>query len=313
MSTHATSRHTGPPTPVARWVVAPAIAGTVLIALGAFWLSFTALTDLATGAGISAGQAWVWPLIVDGIIVVATISVVALSPFGRSATRYPWALLICGAAVSVSGNAAHAVVAADSLLPRGWAAAISSVPPLVLLAITHLTVELTRRTHAAVDPEKEREDQVVFATPAGNGTSGRRRRELAWERHRAGWSNTRIARDLDVHPSTVGRWLADPPPRHADRRPAAGHGADRRRRTTADGRAARRDARSNRWKLTQPVLTCPARRRRGPTPVLLARQTSTHRARRRSNISSGTTRLGPPRPRWSRRSPTGWHGGAAMT
>ena len=37
---------------VPRWVAGTAVAGTVLIALGAFWLSFTALTDLATRAGI---------------------------------------------------------------------------------------------------------------------------------------------------------------------------------------------------------------------------------------------------------------------
>lgn len=59
--------------PVARWVVGTAIGGTVLIAVGAFWLSFTALTDLAVRAGIPAGQAWVWPLIVDGIIVVVLL------------------------------------------------------------------------------------------------------------------------------------------------------------------------------------------------------------------------------------------------
>lgn len=204
----ATGRQGAAPAPVPRWVVATAIVGTIAIAIGAFWLSFTALTDLAEGAGIAGGQAWVWPLIVDGIIVVATISVVALSPFGRSATRYPWALLICGAAVSVSGNASHAVVAADSVLPAGWAAAISAVPPLVLLAITHLTVELTRRTHSVADPARD----PVLSPTASNGTSRQQRRELAWERHRAGWSNTRIAHHLDVHPSTVGRWLSDPPP-----------------------------------------------------------------------------------------------------
>ncbi|MFV0307080.1 MAG: DUF2637 domain-containing protein [Desertimonas sp.] len=201
----------GLPEPVPRWVVATAVAGTVLIALGAFWLSFTALADLARRAGIASGQAWVWPLIVDGIIVVATISVVALSPFGRRATWYPWALLVAGAVVSVSGNAAHAVVAAGNTLPRLLAAAISSVPPLVLLAITHLTVELTSRTHPRTESEPTVDPPVAVA-------SRRERREVAWEQHRAGWSNKEIAEHFGVHPSTVGRWFSDdgPPGDHRE-------------------------------------------------------------------------------------------------
>ena len=34
------------------------------------------------------------------------------------------------------------------------------------------------------------------------------RRAMGWELHDAGWSNKRIARELGVHPSTVGRWFA---------------------------------------------------------------------------------------------------------
>ena len=49
--------------------VVTALAGTVFIAAGAFWLSFTALADLARRSGVDAGQAWARPLIADGIIV----------------------------------------------------------------------------------------------------------------------------------------------------------------------------------------------------------------------------------------------------
>ena len=74
-----------------RLAVVTAITGTVFIAAGAFWLSFTALADLARRSGIDAGQAWAWPLIVDGIIVVATVAVVALAS-QRRPTWYPWTL-----------------------------------------------------------------------------------------------------------------------------------------------------------------------------------------------------------------------------
>ena len=128
-----------------RLAVVTAITGTVFIAAGAFWLSFTALADLAQRSGIEAGQAWAWPLIVDGIIVVATVAVVALANQSRP-TWYPWTLLAAGAVVSVTANAIHAIIAADTDVPAVLAASVAAIPPLVLLSITHLTVILTRPT-----------------------------------------------------------------------------------------------------------------------------------------------------------------------
>ena len=260
-----------------RWAVWTAVAGTVFIAIGAFWLSFTSLADLAARSGIGAGQAWAWPLIVDGIIVVATVAVVALA--GQKAAWYPWALLIGGAIVSVTANALHAIVAADADVPALLAAAIAAVPPAVLLAITHLTVILTHTTdsqpviwrtvpdhnkptptrrpgieaepppaallqHEASDtvglgderpttPESdptrtkhvEEKPAPEASTPtAPDEETVRGVPETAWvgRRERAaglrseGWSNKRIAAELGVHPSTVGRWLTSPTTRSSE-------------------------------------------------------------------------------------------------
>ena len=199
-----------------------AAAGTVLIGLGAFWLSFMALADLAARSGIAAGQAWIWPLLVDGLIVVSTIAVVALD--GRAGAWYPWALLICGALVSVAANALHSIVAAETSVPGVLAATVAAVPPLVLLASTHLTVVLTRSTStpssttgkspelpavtesepepaigSEQDPAPEPEAEVVLG-----------RRERAARLREAGWSNKAIADELGVHASTVGRWFTPP-------------------------------------------------------------------------------------------------------
>jgi hypothetical protein len=208
--------------------VVTAVAGTVFIAAGAFWLSFTSLADLARRSGIDIGEAWAWPLIVDGIIVVATVAVVALG--GTRAAWYPWALLIGGALVSVTANALHAVVAADATVPGGLAACVAAVPPIVLLAITHLTVVLTRTT-TAESPSPEPADLPVTETanvvptagevpepelsgpewdePGAGVASVLDRRERAVALRGLGWSNKRIAREIEVHPSTVGRWFAD--------------------------------------------------------------------------------------------------------
>lgn len=118
---------------VSRFVIVLAVTGTILLALGAFWLSFTTLRDLAVLSGIPEGQAWMWPLIVDGVILEATISVVALRESARTARRFAWLLLGAGAGVSVAANITHAVVAADTRVPALIAALVASVPPLVAL------------------------------------------------------------------------------------------------------------------------------------------------------------------------------------
>ena len=204
--------------------VGTATAGTVLIAGLAFWLSFTALTNLAERSGVAQRQAWAWPLIVDGLIVVATVAVVALDR--KRAAWYPWLLLIAGTAVSVTANALHATVAADPSVPGVLAGCVAAVPPLVLLASTHLTVVLVRSHLApgaapdemqsqAPSDEPEGDDDAV---PAGTSCAGRLpvtdaasepgdRRDVAARLRVGGWSNKAIARELGVAPSTVGRWF----------------------------------------------------------------------------------------------------------
>lgn len=235
---------------VSRFVVVLAVAGTILLAVGAFWLSFTTLRDLAILSGIPEGQAWMWPLIVDGVILEATISVVALRDSARTARRFAWLLLGAGAGVSVAANITHAVVAADTRVPALIAALVASVPPLVLLAMTHLTVELTRNTTPtptgrepniwplaidetttvkAVDtPHRSEQDAVpeppeasAVARPetstaarpvAARRGSGQRgdARVRALALDAEGVSKRQIAAQLGVHPTTVGRWVNAP-------------------------------------------------------------------------------------------------------
>ena len=109
-----------------------------MLAIGGFVLSFAALRDLAVRVGMHADLGWIWPLLIDGMIVEATLAVVALAQRGSRAVWYAWFLLAVGAVVSVGSNGVHAMVTG-----HGWAgAAAASVPPVVLLATTHLTVLL---------------------------------------------------------------------------------------------------------------------------------------------------------------------------
>lgn len=193
--------------PVSTWVIATADSGTVVIAGGAFWLSFTTLTHLAQLAGIHSSQSWVWPLIVDGLIVVATVAAVALNPYGWKAAWYPWMLLFGGTLISVAANATHAILTAPPTFPTVVAAVISSVPPLMLLATTHLTVELTSRARRASPADVPSLAGGIGDSETEAASDSAPQQFEAVQLRQLGWSNRRIARALQVHPSTVGRWL----------------------------------------------------------------------------------------------------------
>ncbi|EHB47667.1 putative phage excisionase [Mycolicibacterium rhodesiae JS60] len=115
--------------------VSMATAGTIAVGGLSFALSFTALSDLAAHNGVSAGQAWMLPLVIDGGVIVATAATVAL----QRHSWYAWTLLVFSSIVSVAGNVTHAG-------PHGLIAmVIAAIPPMWLLAATHLTVMLGRQ------------------------------------------------------------------------------------------------------------------------------------------------------------------------
>ncbi|UQX13421.1 DUF2637 domain-containing protein [Candidatus Mycobacterium methanotrophicum] len=69
-----------------KFAVVLTVAVTSMIAVFAFRLSFDALKELAIGAGVRSGIAWLWPLSVDLSIGQATLALMTLD---RSQTRSP--------------------------------------------------------------------------------------------------------------------------------------------------------------------------------------------------------------------------------
>ncbi len=219
------------------WAAATAVAGTVVLGLGAFWLSFTALSDLARLAGIAPEQSWAWAVIVDGVIVTSTVAAVSLDGAGWRATWFPWALLGASAGVSVLANVLHALVASEGRIVPVLAGAIAAVPPLVLLAMTHLTVVVVRHARrpelaptaeaattitprsAAPPADVARSDRTRAGgqrAPFGGRSEATLRAEAQRLRAEEQLSNRKIALRLGVHRSTVGRWL---PPVHDPQTP----------------------------------------------------------------------------------------------
>ena len=90
-----------------RWTYRTSAAGVLVLAAAAFTLSYDALHQLALDSRVRPALAWLWPVVIDGTIVVALLTVPAAK---RAATRtgYPWALAGLFSAASVAFNIAHA-------------------------------------------------------------------------------------------------------------------------------------------------------------------------------------------------------------
>lgn len=133
-----------PETPVVthnKFVIGLIISLVIGLASGAFILSFDALHALALASAIDENIAWLWPLIIDGFIVTATIAIFALRGRGKGTSRYIWAMLMLFALISVFGNSIHAVNNQNLLGVDLWiASSVSAAPAVALLLASHFLV-----------------------------------------------------------------------------------------------------------------------------------------------------------------------------
>ncbi|MCK8674146.1 DUF2637 domain-containing protein [Rhodococcus sp. HM1] len=177
---------------------------TITIAALAFGLSYTKLTDLALRAGYDPYAAHAWPLIVDGLTIVATRGVLRLTA-NRS---YAWALLAAGTTVSVIAAVANHLIPPGPL-PPVFAAAVSVVPPLCLLVAPHLAVLLARDAREQLEDSPtidiEPETATATATATAHATPEDRRAH-ALELLATGMSLRAVAREIGVSDTSVRKW-----------------------------------------------------------------------------------------------------------
>jgi hypothetical protein len=116
-----------------RWTYRISAAGVLVLAAAAFTLSYDALHQLALDSHVRPGLAWLWPVVIDGTIVVALLTVLAAK---RAAARagYPWALAGLFSAASVAFNVAHAP-------GRPVARLVFAMAPVALVLTTHLLMQ----------------------------------------------------------------------------------------------------------------------------------------------------------------------------
>ena len=190
----------------------------VLLALGCFILSFEALWHFAERSGaIAVERAWVFPLVIDGSIIVFTVSALRCSIVGES-ERWPLTLVIISTGFSVLFNIAHA--------PGGiLTALVSAMPPLLLfLAFESLMKQVRSNLRArgmlAVNPavQLESANRTKGSMPAksrSKQTSEKtassctaEKREEALRLLQNGVPKRAVARDLSMSLSTVRRLAA---------------------------------------------------------------------------------------------------------
>jgi len=173
-----------------------------LLAIAAFGLSFGALKDLAINqGGIASSVAWLFPLIFDGGIVVFSLAALRAS-IGGGDRRWYMRLVIIVTGISVSLNIAHA---SKGIIPGIMAA----MPPLLLFMAFE---SLMRQIHESVPTQVGRRKigdgkERNTAKPVASEVVGERKSQ-ALAMFAEGASKNKIARELQIAPSTVRRYLA---------------------------------------------------------------------------------------------------------
>lgn len=141
----------------------PLMALATLIAVMAFVLSFDALRTLGIACGIQPALGWMFPLIVDVPVLAFTWATWVFKTRGMG-QGYPWAMLILFSAVSLVGNALHAhpVETNGMLLPDWTASLLMTMPPIALLATSHMMVTAASRSYdlETVEPEQPEEEPI---------------------------------------------------------------------------------------------------------------------------------------------------------
>jgi hypothetical protein len=148
-----------------RWTYRTSAAGVIVLAAAAFTLSYDALHQLALDSRVRPALAWLWPVVIDGTIVVALLTVLAAN---RAATKsaYPWALAGLFSAASVAFNIAHAP-------DRPIAQLVFAMAPVALVLTTHLLMQQVGwRRSAPGRPTAPVAEQQAEPDPARPHTSG---------------------------------------------------------------------------------------------------------------------------------------------
>lgn len=124
----------------------------LFLAGSAFFLSFESLRDLAVQIGVAEEIAWLYPAIIDGAIIVFSLSVLRAN-LTRARTVYPWVLVSVFTLLSVVLNIIHA---RQELLAQFLAA----IPPIALFLSFELLLVQLKETAVRLEAQNSL-DEIV--------------------------------------------------------------------------------------------------------------------------------------------------------
>lgn len=174
----------------------PWLIGLVIILMAGliaadFWLSFSALRNLAGGTGYTAAQAFVWPLTIDAALLMCTLLVFTaeLNKWSVGLRRYAYVLLVTLCLLTVAGNALSAgLLTTPMSVNLAVKLFVHLCPPVLYIALCELLrgtfanivsdnvqTVVTRQKEAArvnrgprdLTPQEQRQQYIVNAIRAG--------------------------------------------------------------------------------------------------------------------------------------------------
>ncbi|WP_433594407.1 DUF2637 domain-containing protein [Nocardia sp. CA-145437] len=115
-------------------VLGLAVAAILAVGLAAFRLSFVGLRELAVAAAIPAGDAWLFPVVID--ITTAIAAALAVAATDEAVRQWFSRVLIVGTLVSIAGNGLHSVLRGQPL-PTWGCVLVVAVAPIAVFADVH--------------------------------------------------------------------------------------------------------------------------------------------------------------------------------
>jgi hypothetical protein len=136
-------------------MIAVAVFALVAVVVGAFVLSFDAITAVSEAAHVAPHLSWLMPVSVDGAMTVGTMSALVLKMLKQN-TGYAWFVVLAGVGISVACNALHATQSlGGKVVLDGWqAGAVSAIPAVALALSLHLLIILIEAISDAVGERK---------------------------------------------------------------------------------------------------------------------------------------------------------------
>ena len=161
-----------------RWIRWTTTGCVGLLALIAGTVSYLHMHTLVALHGQPGWVAALTPLSVDGMIVAASMTLLADSRSGSRGGVLPWALLVAGSVTSLAANVAVAESAAVGRVIAAW-------PSFALIGAYELLMRQVRVSAAGRAGARERLPQPQLAGPAGSVPAGAAPGGLAVTRRRS--------------------------------------------------------------------------------------------------------------------------------